>query len=150
MIKPLAQYGALPYRRTPNLEILLVTSRDTGRWVIPKGWPMVRRTRRQTAAREAFEEAGVVGEIKRPALGAYDYWKFLKSGEGLPCRVTVFALEVRRQRARWPEQDQRAAQWFSSEAAAEAVQEPDLANLIRVFAERLAEAREAEIRAPIG
>jgi 8-oxo-dGTP pyrophosphatase MutT (NUDIX family) len=131
---PRAQYGALPFRRTPDLEILLVTSRDTGRWVIPKGWPMKSKSRRAAAAIEALEEAGVEGEVGRQPLGAYIYDKVLPSGARMPCQVTVFALEVRIQRPTWREQGQRRQQWFGWEAAAEAVREPDLAQIIRDFA----------------
>jgi 8-oxo-dGTP pyrophosphatase MutT (NUDIX family) len=81
---PRAQYGALPFRRTPDLEILLVTSRDTGRWVIPKGWPMKSKSRRAAAAIEALEEAGVEGEVGRQPLGAYIYDKVLPSGARMP------------------------------------------------------------------
>ncbi len=79
---PRVQYAALPHRGGAQPEILLVTSRETGRWVIPKGWPMKGKSGSEAAAREAFEEAGVVGEIAPEPLGAYGYVKFLKSGEG--------------------------------------------------------------------
>ena len=131
--KPRTQYGALPFRLTCEIEFLLVTSRETGRWVIPKGWPMSGKTRREAAAQEALEEAGVVGKVVRGPLGSYDYVKYLKTGEGIACRVTVFALAVAEQREQWPEQDQRTTRWFSREAAAAAVQEPGLAAIIRDF-----------------
>ncbi len=129
-----AQYAALPYRRAPALEILLVTSRDSGRWVIPKGWPMRAKSARAAAAREALEEAGVEGIIARRALGAYHYVKILRSGEGQPCRVEVYPLEVTLQRRSWREQHQRTTRWFDWESAASAVREPELAALIRKLA----------------
>jgi 8-oxo-dGTP pyrophosphatase MutT (NUDIX family) len=131
---PRPQYAALPWRRTPDLEILLVTSRETGRWVIPKGWPMKSKSPRAAAAQEALEEAGVEGEVARAPLGAYDYEKILSPGVSRPCRVTVFALAVKRQRDSWREQGQRRLQWFPWEDAAAAVREPDLAGIIRAFA----------------
>jgi 8-oxo-dGTP pyrophosphatase MutT (NUDIX family) len=131
---PRPQYAALPWRRTPDLEILLVTSRETGRWVIPKGWPMKSKSPRAAAAQEALEEAGVEGEVARAPLGAYDYEKILSPGVSRPCRVTVFALAVKRQRDSWREQGQRRFQWFPWEDAAAAVREPDLAAIIRAFA----------------
>ncbi len=129
-----AQYAALPYRVEPDLEILLVTSRETGRWVIPKGWPMKGKTRREAAAIEALEEAGVEGPMIRKPVGAYDYLKILRSGESQRCRVTVFAVEVTVQHDTWREQDQRSSQWFDWDAAAAAVREPGLGRLIRKFA----------------
>ena len=131
------QYAALPYRLAPDLEILLVTSRETGRWVIPKGWPIRSKSRRQVAALEALEEAGVEGKVAKEPLGAFDYIKGLKSGESQVCRVTVFALEVATQREAWREQAQRSVQWFRWDAAAAAVLEPGLRQIIQDFAGRL-------------
>ena len=131
--KPRRQFAALPYRFDGVLEVLLVTTRETGRWVIPKGWPMVGKTPRAAAAREALEEAGVVGKPGRRRLGAYNYPKVLKSGATVVCRVTVFPLEVVEQKATWREQDQRETRWFSPREAAEAVQEPGLSAIIRDF-----------------
>lgn len=136
--KPRAQYGALPYRLSPQLEILLVTSRETGRWVIPKGWPIRLKSRRKVAALEALEEAGVEGRVAKEPLGEFDYLKVLRSGENQACRVTVFAMEVAAQREAWREQAQRNAQWFGWEEAAAAVQEPGLSQIISDFARRLA------------
>ena len=140
--KPRAQYAALPFRRAPELEILLVTSRETARWVIPKGWPMRGKTRREAAIVEAIEEAGVEGRLIKKALGQYQYLKVLRSGDSQRCKVTVFALEVTLQRAAWREQDQRSSQWFASDAAAAAVREPGLARMIRKFAVAMSTAPE--------
>lgn len=128
------QYGVLPYRLDPRLEVLLLTSRETRRWVIPKGWPMKGKKPHQSAAREALEEAGVTGKTGNKALGAYSYVKLLKNGQLAPCKVKVFPLQVRRQRETWPEQEQRDTRWFAPEEAADAVQEPELALIIRAFA----------------
>ena len=131
--KPRRQFGALPYRADGDLEVLLVTTRETGRWVIPKGWPMIGKTPRAAAAREALEEAGVVGKPGRRRLGAYTYPKVLKSGATVVCRVTVFPIEVVEQKAQWREQSQRQTRWFSTAEAAEVVQEPGLSAIIRDF-----------------
>lgn len=131
--EPRPQCGAIAYRRAPDLEVMLVTSRETGRWVIPKGGLMPGKTTWESAAVEAFEEAGVVGEIARTPLGTYDYVKFLKSGEGAPCRVTVFALDVTEELLEWPEQDQRTTRWFSWSEAADTVHETGLKVLIHAF-----------------
>ncbi|MEO8926875.1 MAG: NUDIX hydrolase [Caulobacteraceae bacterium] len=130
------QYAALPYRLAEDVEILLITSRETGRWVIPKGWPMKGRTPAEAAAREAFEEAGVIGEIAPAPFGAYPYVKYLKSGLGRPCKVKVFPLRVVKQQTEWPEMHQRSAQWFGWAEAAAAVQELRLSRIIRKFGKR--------------
>jgi 8-oxo-dGTP pyrophosphatase MutT (NUDIX family) len=131
---PGRQYAALPYRQQDGLEILLISSRETRRWVIPKGWPMKGKKPHATAAREALEEAGVVGAISKQALGAFQYVKRLKNGAPLLCTVDVFPLLVSVQRPHWPEQHQRTTQWFSAAEAAVAVDEPELRELIERFA----------------
>ena len=126
------QFAALPWRHTgTRIEVLLISSRETKRWVIPKGWPIAGLSPHESAAREAFEEAGVGGQIAREPLGSYDYDKRLKDGRLLPCHVEVFPLEVMVQHTSWPEQAERAARWMSQDEAAAAVAEPQLAKLIR-------------------
>jgi 8-oxo-dGTP pyrophosphatase MutT (NUDIX family) len=116
--------------------ILLITSRETHRWVIPKGWPMKGRTDAQAAAREAFEEAGVEGRVRKKSVGKYEYWK-RGSSEFMLCEVTVFLLEVETQLETWPEKGQRQLQWFSIEDAAQAVEEPGLSAVIATLQKRL-------------
>ncbi|HMK90489.1 MAG TPA: NUDIX hydrolase [Methylocystis sp.] len=141
--EPRRQYAALPWRLKDGPEILLLTSRDTRRWVIPKGWPMKGRKPFATAALEALQEAGLLGKIDRKPLGAYHYRKRLKNGAALFCRVDVFALRVTRQRRNWPEKNQRTTQWFSYEAAAEEVAEEELQTLIRDYGAALASIQNA-------
>jgi 8-oxo-dGTP pyrophosphatase MutT (NUDIX family) len=137
--EPGRQFAALPYRRTAGqLEILLITSRETRRWVIPKGWPMKGRKPHEAAAREAYEEAGLVGRIAKQSVGAFRYPKLLKNGTTLICKVDVFPMEVTRQRNRWPERKERTLQWFSPQEAAAAVQEDKLRTLILKFSKRTA------------
>ena len=134
------QYAALPIRvkEGGDLEVLLLTSRDTGRWIIPKGWPGRRLTPRAAAAREAYEEAGIEGSIRPPdPVGRYHYAKRLEAGE-IRIKVKVFLLHVERQLDTWPEQDQRRTRWLSPEQAAELVDEPELAAILRA-ARNLAE-----------
>jgi 8-oxo-dGTP pyrophosphatase MutT (NUDIX family) len=131
--RPGLQYAALPYRFGAQLEILLVTSRETQRWVIPKGWPMKNKQPYAAAAQEALEEAGVVGKIAKTAFGAYRYVKRLRNGAPLVCTVDVYPLRVLRQRKRWPEQQQRTAHWHTVAEAAAAVDEPELQALIERF-----------------
>lgn len=129
------QYGALPYRlRDGRPEILLITSRETGRWVVPKGWPMKRCTPAQTAAQEALEEAGVRGEISCDPIGSYSYVKRLRPDHALGCAVVVFPLRVSEVKSHWREQRQRMRAWFDPSQAALRVDEPELQDLIRAFA----------------
>lgn len=133
------QYAALPYRLGDEVEILLVTSRETRRWVIPKGWPMKGLKPHATAAREAREEAGVIGKVGKAAIGRYGYVKLLKNGAPLDCTVEVFPLEVTSHRVKWLEKGQRTLHWFTVEEAAEAVHEPELQDLIEAFGRTLTE-----------
>ncbi len=129
-----SQVAALPYRRAGRLEVLLITSRETRRWVIPKGWPMKGRTPAEAAAQEALEEAGVRGEMMDASIGTYRYLKYIKTGASVLCEVEVFPLQVAGQLDTWREQDQRNQRWFAAEEAATSVDEPELGELIRAFA----------------
>src|SRR6266702_2781402 len=104
------QYGALPYRLSAGSrpQFMLVTSRETRRWIIPKGWPKKGKLPHHSAAREAFEEAGVVGAVAKRSIGSFSYEKRLKNGGAVVCKVRVFPLEVRRQNKQWPEKQERA------------------------------------------
>jgi 8-oxo-dGTP pyrophosphatase MutT (NUDIX family) len=139
-VEPGLQYAALPYRLVGagETEILLITSRETRRWVIPKGWPMKGKAPHTAAAIEARQEAGVLGKVEKTALGAYSYIKWLHNGAPLACTVDVFPLKVARQRKRWREQGQRVLHWFSALEAADLVDEPSLRDLILVFAAMVA------------
>jgi 8-oxo-dGTP pyrophosphatase MutT (NUDIX family) len=128
------QYAALPYRLGDELELLLITSRDTGRWVLPKGWPMKGKKGHAAAAQEALEEAGLKGKIHTRAIGHYSYPKRQADGSVIVCTVKVFPLAVERQLAHWPEQEQRSFQWFTPVQACSRVAEPELAELISGFA----------------
>ena len=128
------QYAALPYRlEGRRLEVLLITSRETRRWVLPKGWPMKGRRPHEAAAREASEEAGIVGEIDPAPLGSYRYLKAMKDGVSIPVQVIVFPLKVSYQAEHWKEQGERQLHWFPIQRAVALVAEPDLKKLIRQF-----------------
>ena len=129
------QYAALCYRRTDRgkTEILLITSRDTGRWVIPKGWPIKGLDAPQAAEQEAFEEAGVKGVVSERCLGLFSYAKSLGPKEDKPVVVAVFPLRVRKLIADFPEKSERRLRWFTPRRAASQVNEPELAALIRSF-----------------
>jgi 8-oxo-dGTP pyrophosphatase MutT (NUDIX family) len=131
------QVAALPFRvKEGRIEVLLVTSRETKRWLIPKGWPMKGKKPHKAAAQEAVEEAGVKGDIKAKPLGHYDYWKRRATHFDL-CRVDVYPLEVSKQLSSWREKGQRDARWFEVEEAAHQVLEPALAQLILNLPESL-------------
>jgi len=139
------QYGALPYRLDDDgsVEVLLVTSRETKRWIIPKGWPIKGLKPSKAAAREAYEEAGVRGRIAGRAFGHYVYEKRLEdSVMAVPCQVEVFPLAVKRQSKNWPESKQRTARWFPAAEAAALVENDRLHDLIRQFETRKASGRQ--------
>ena len=141
------QYAALPWRRAQGLEILLITSRETRRWVIPKGWPIPEKSAAESAAQEAYEEAGIRGQMAAQALGHYTYSKRQRGGAKKRFRVDVFAMEVTEVLDMWPEAHERARQWLSPQEAAARVDEPALAALIRTFAgDRLGKALPAPTR----
>lgn len=130
----LQQYGALCYRKHKSeLEIALVTSRGTGRFIIPKGWPEKGLQAFEAAAREAEEEAGLIGEIGHDSIGSYGYLKRLHLFASITCRVTVFPMRVTKQLASWDEVVERQRVWMAPQQAAASVAEPELAQIIIAF-----------------
>lgn len=128
------QVAALPWRLTEDgRQILMIPSRETRRWVIPKGGRMVGKTDPEAAAQEAMEEAGVRGEMDQTSIGVFRYAKGLKDGGVRQCVVSVYPLQVLVQLGAWPEAHQRERRWMSMSEAADLVHEPDLAALIRDF-----------------
>ncbi|WP_334175243.1 NUDIX hydrolase, partial [Pseudoxanthobacter sp.] len=134
--KPRKQVGVLPFRHEADgaVGIYLITSRETRRWVIPKGWPMKGRSARGAAQQEAYEEAGLIGTADKTLLGSYGYDKRMANGGSVPCVVLVYAMPVDRQLEDWPEKDEREGRWFTPADASAAVQEDGLAALILGFA----------------
>ncbi|RYG29038.1 MAG: DUF47 family protein, partial [Burkholderiales bacterium] len=138
-VQIIRQTAALPYRidgttEEPTVQVLLVTSRGTGRWVIPKGNHNSGLSAHASAALEAQEEAGVRGALCPIPLGSFQYRKLRGSGATLMVSVEVFPLSVHDIMPSWKEQSQRERKWFSLSEAANAVDEPDLRDLIRSFA----------------
>ncbi|WP_429112538.1 NUDIX hydrolase [Ensifer sp. KUDG1] len=134
------QYAALCYRirkKTKALEILLITSRDTGRWVIPKGWPMQGKRAHEVAEREAYEEAGVKGHVQKATAGYYLYQKRMDHGLKISVKVQVHALEVDDLCKHFPEEGRRQLEWVDYREAASRVAEPSLKDLILAFGERM-------------
>ena len=138
------QVAALPLRQAKNgaTKILHVTSRDTGRWIIPKGWPSKRIKDCKAAAGEARQEAGVKGKIFRQAIGSYRYIK-RELGDGGLIEVRVFLLKVSKHCKRWPEKRERRRAWFDIEDAASKVSDPELSSLIGMLQERNGDAGRA-------
>jgi 8-oxo-dGTP pyrophosphatase MutT (NUDIX family) len=128
------QYAALPYRLMgrSRTEVMLVTSRDTRRWIIPKGWPQKGRAPHHSAAREAFEEAGVEGVIDSRPVGTF-YQKRLKNGGVVDCEVEVYALRAATEQAVAGKR-RAPVKWVSAQEAAETVREPKLSTIIRRWA----------------
>ena len=136
------QYAALPYRVSGgSLEVLLVTSRRTRRWIVPKGWPVEGIPPSACAALEALEEAGVRGEVQKTPIGHYRYVKHHKNRMSEACKVEVYALKVTEQRKSWAEGEERERRWYSPAEAAAAVAEPLLQHLILEFEAQLLASR---------
>jgi 8-oxo-dGTP pyrophosphatase MutT (NUDIX family) len=120
-------------------EVLLITSLNSKRWIVPKGWPEPDLSPAENAAREAFEEAGVIGKIGAHPIGTYHYLKEKKDGGGVPCRVEVFALAVTQQLDDWPEKNVRALAWLPLDQAAARVAEPGLRQILKDFRKQQAQ-----------
>jgi 8-oxo-dGTP pyrophosphatase MutT (NUDIX family) len=133
----LHQAGVIAYRvRGTKIEVVLVTSRDSGRWIIPKGNIASGLTPAEAAEQEALEEAGIKGVITSALpFGNYPYLKNLSSGKARAATVEVYLLRVKQQMKTWPEQHERKLNWVSLADAARIVQEPGMVPLF----ERLAE-----------
>ncbi|MGH7033472.1 MAG: NUDIX hydrolase [Stellaceae bacterium] len=146
--RPKLQYGVIPYRlgrAKDRIEIMLITSRNTRRWIVPKGWPIARTPARDVARREALEEAGLEGAMGQRPFGSFHYQKRRKDGSVVPCRVNVFAFEVERQRKEWLERSERKRRWFDAERAIKLVREQELKALIGALVRSLEEGKRAAL-----
>jgi 8-oxo-dGTP pyrophosphatase MutT (NUDIX family) len=132
------QYGVIPFRPGADgeIEILLITSRETRRWVVPRGNPIAGLTPADSAAQEAFEEAGISGEVRTDLLGRYRYEKRRASGAVDEAEVELFAMRVSEVLDEWPERAERERRWFAWRDAATAVAEADLAALIEALGQK--------------
>jgi 8-oxo-dGTP pyrophosphatase MutT (NUDIX family) len=136
LLNPKRQIAVLPWRPAPEegkIEVLLLTSRETKRWVIPKGWPMKGLAANMAAAREAYEEAGVQGYTAMEPQGSYIYDKRVPQGRPKRVEVVVYPFHVSIEHEEWPEMRERQKLWTSLEDAAEKVDEPQLKVLLRSF-----------------
>lgn len=125
------QFAALCFRqRKGKIQILLVTSRRTKRWIVPKGWPMEGKTPEESALQEAWEEAGVRGKVVGDCLGAYSY---AKEVDGFSCLAMLYPVEVKSLSKKYPEAKERKRRWVGRKKGARLVAEPELARMIREF-----------------
>ncbi|WP_455482515.1 NUDIX hydrolase [Bartonella sp. B35(2025)] len=126
------QVGALIYRiKNENLEFLLITSRRSGRWIIPKGWPIPKKSFLQAALQESFEEAGVRGVIETSPIGTYEYEKLDPPiGKNGKFCVYVFAMQYLYQEKKWPEQNHRVHEWVTALEAVRRVNESQLKEIL--------------------
>ena len=139
MLRPLLkrphlyQVAALCYReRDARTEVLLITSRGTGRWILPKGWPIDGLNSPQAALQEAWEEAGVEdGVLTETPIGTFDYAKYRDEGYATPVQAQVYKVRAERLADVFPECDERRRIWVSPEEAANMVQEPGLKAILR-------------------
>jgi 8-oxo-dGTP pyrophosphatase MutT (NUDIX family) len=135
------QYAALPFRiRQSGLRIMLITTRKKGRWSIPKGSPISSKKPHQTAAVEAYEEAGLIGAVKKARVGKYKHKRTRGDAKQI-FEVSVFPMKVRGQDSWWPEKGERKAIWVSPNVAAELVHKEQLKQLISRFAARFKDAK---------
>ena len=111
----------------------MITSRGTGRWILPKGWPVPGRSLAQSAAIEAWEEAGVRGVPVDHCLGEFSYMKWRRGMSPLQCQVQVYPVFVTALQDEFPEQDQRQRAWKSPRKAAALVQEKGLKKILGGF-----------------
>jgi 8-oxo-dGTP pyrophosphatase MutT (NUDIX family) len=130
------QYAALPYVVSRDgIKLCLITSRRTGRWIIPKGWPHKGMAPHELAAQEAFEEAGLKGSIDTRPIGSFCYMKQLSDGSEIECDVSVYPMLVNYQAIIWPEHKQRTIMWVKPRETVELVDDEMLAEILRSFAD---------------
>ncbi|MCW8842100.1 MAG: NUDIX hydrolase [Rhodobacteraceae bacterium] len=129
----LLQVAALCYREDgPKKKVLLITSRNTQRWIVPKGWHIDGLDAPGAALQEAWEEAGVKKAAINPdSIGSFDYSKRLENGVPVPVEAQVFAVEVESLKDDFPESEERTRKWVAPEEAAEMVEEPGLRSILR-------------------
>lgn len=129
MEKIYQQSAVIPFRyKKDKLQILLITSLRSGKWIIPKGMVEPDLNAQQSAMQEAFEEAGVEGKIFPDVLGKYSYKKW-----GGLCKVKIFSMEVENILNEWPEKNLRRRKWFSAEKAAHQIKKRALKNILHHY-----------------
>ncbi len=136
--KAVRQVAAIPFRLdgAGGVEVLLITSSTTKRFIVPKGWPMKGKSGKKAAMIEAEEEAGVRGKMLKAPLGTYAYWKRL-STRFVHIKVTVYLMAVADTLPKWKESSRRHRAWLSPEDAATLIDEPDLASLVKTMTSKV-------------
>ncbi len=125
------QVAALPFVIVDGkIEIMLITSRERRRLIVPKGWPEKQMSGAAAAHREARDEAGVDGPIAEDPIGFFKYEKQMSGGYSVPCNVAVYPMLVRYQALKWPESKERKVAWYPIEEAARSVDDSDLGKLM--------------------
>jgi 8-oxo-dGTP pyrophosphatase MutT (NUDIX family) len=143
------QYAAICYMRMPDsIKVLLITSRQSGRWVIPKGWAMDSRAPHQVAEREAWEEAGIRGKARKKPFGYYTYLKMLDTGDRVASVVQVHLVEVSAMDVEFKEKGQRTVAWLPPHEAASLVREPELKGLLGQVEGVLSKRKKSKTAAP--
>ena len=128
-----SQFAALCYRyKKEKLQVCLVTSRGTGRWILPKGWPMHKQTPAEAAAQEAWEEAGLIGRPIDHCLGVFSSIKPIDN-ETTPILVMVYPVHISKVASEWPEMNQRQRKWMSLKKASKNLTEPELIRIVSTF-----------------
>jgi 8-oxo-dGTP pyrophosphatase MutT (NUDIX family) len=128
------QFAALCYRtKNDKVEVLLITTRQSGRWIVPKGWPMDGKTPAECALQEAWEEAGVIGKSRDRCLGIFSFKKIVSLENTFPCVGMIYPVRVTSLKTNFPEAGQRRRKWFSQKKAALRISEPELARIVKDF-----------------
>ncbi|MBD8889988.1 NUDIX domain-containing protein [Roseibium litorale] len=142
---PRLQIAALCYRVMADpgpdgkrCEVLMVTSRGTGRWILPKGWPIMTRKGHKTAEIEAFEEAGVNGKAGKKPFASFQSHKGFRGGFAVPTDVLVYLVEVTGETQDYPELGQRERKWMPIEDAVKIASEPGIARVLSRFNSEMA------------
>ena len=135
------QYAALPFQvKDGMLSVMLITSRETHRWIIPKGWPIKGRSPSEAALQEAYEEAGIRGNIFPEPFACFGYLKRLDDGTSRNCTAYVYPLEVNDLLDEWPEKNQRKREWMAVEKAMACADDEGLAKILQEFPYQLSKA----------
>lgn len=126
------QIAALCHRmREGKVEVLLVTSKSTRRWILPKGWPILSRRAHRTAAIEAFEEAGVTGKVHKNPFASFSSYKGGEAGLKLRTEILVFLVDVESEAEEFPDSAERDVRWVSIKEAVRMTSEPGLIDVFR-------------------
>lgn len=138
--KTVKQVAVLPIILADGgVEVMLLTSRRRGRWVLPKGWSRSGEAMSVTASAEAFEESGIAGLIASHPVGHYTYEKRMRGGYSVISDVSVYPMLVDHHLIDWPERGERDLRWFPIGKAAEKIDDEEAAAMLRGLSDTTAE-----------